>query len=117
MKDENQAQDGASQEPPTLDYAKADASGNPRLIWWPSALSIVLIFVLVPTFKRADQFSSLDVDGFIATVPAFGLACYGWISNKHKSLLWRAFLILVVIHAFLPLFKNITDVLRQWLWM
>jgi len=112
MKDENQAHDGVSQDPPTLEYAKADTPRRPHLQWWPSAVSILLIYVLVPTFKYADEFSSLDVDGFIATVPAFGLACYGWISNKHKNLLWRAFLMLVTIWAFFPLFKNVVDVLR-----
>jgi hypothetical protein len=117
MKDEIRPHDGTSQPPPTLEYAKADASSNPRLIWWPSAVSIILLLVCVPTFGHADQFSSLYADAFIVTVPAFGLACYGWIGNKHKNLLWRTLLILVVIHAFLPLFKNITDVLRRWLWM
>lgn len=117
MKDEIRPHDDTNQPPPTLEYAKADASSNPRLIWWPSAVSMLLVLVLVPTCMVADEFNSLYIDGFIVTVPAFGFACYGWIRNKHKNLLWRTLLILVVIHAFLPLFKNTTDVLRQWLWM
>jgi hypothetical protein len=101
-----------SQEPPTLDYAKPVRERWLWLKWWPSltsAMSLVLAFHAVPRFRCMCGY--LDAKALAASIPAFALACLGWVGNKEKNLLWRAVLILVVIATFGVLSKNVADVL------
>jgi len=105
MKDEIQLHDGTNQ-PPTLEYARAGGRGQPPLRWWIAFVAILLAF-LAP--RCACGYYGLISLPF--TVLAAGLACYGWIGNKRKNLIWRAVLMLVVILTSITLFRNIADVL------
>jgi hypothetical protein len=106
MRDESQTPEGVSQPPPTLEYATAGVQGKPRLRWWLPLVAVLLAF-LAPRCACGYY----DLISLPFTVPATGLACYGWISNKRKNLIWRAVLVLVVIFTSITLFKNIADVL------
>lgn len=53
----------------------------------------------------------LGPEALIVTLPALALACYGWLSNRNRDSIWRAFVIFVVVLSLVVFLKNAGDVL------
>jgi hypothetical protein len=96
---------------PVLEHAstKPASAGNRK--WWPPLTSLVLVIVLVPSFKTPDAYHPLTGAGFIVTLPACLLACYGWITNRNSDLLWRGFLLATAVLSTMVLLANVVCVL------
>lgn len=94
---------------PVLDYARAQPDTAVTHHAGMALLGCAMALFLAPTFKCGCGY--LDWPGLFVTVPACGLTVYAWVRNQSRNLVWRAFLMIVVVGATMILFKNIADVL------